>query len=482
MLTKFMSVSETYFQNTETALKNQQASIQGLETQIGQLANLISERPQGSLPSNTESNPREQPNAITIQDEEGLVAPEPEPRQETMVSKVEVDHNNQKLVSKEYKPRMPYPNATRKDSTDEQFDKWRAHKPRTHDKPKPHYDDLNVAPNQLKVGDRVLLDAADTRIATSEPNGAIPLKVLSIFPYGTVEVIHPKFGTFKFSNPHGRAHGRALGRAHTTGIDTAVRHGHAKIGKKFSLTRDAISGHGRTTWSWASLSNQHKRAPRPCPPTVLKTDKKIHECSLGHRRGRSKRSRTWSCDTAVSTNTPKEHGSVMVQFCLGGLVSQLSVPEFRIALGLYMKEFMDENELKTLYRHIHYSPIKYWKDLVPASATYDPSRSKASALAPSLRYLHAILAHTLTGRRESTDVYRLFQSTEEEDPEDITDDVSPHHEDPPSQPPPIHRPFHSAASYSDIFIKSSKAHHQIGTKNSTSKGSPRLSCPARPRP
>ncbi|KAK5785356.1 hypothetical protein PVK06_039931 [Gossypium arboreum] len=93
-----------------------------------------------------------------------------------------------------------------------------------------------------------------------------------------------------------------------------------------------------------------------------------------------------------------------VQFYLVGLVPQLSVPEFRIALGLYTKEFMDENDLDTLRRHIHYSPSKCWRDLVPPSATYNPSRSKASALPPSLRYLHAILAHTLTGRRECTGV------------------------------------------------------------------------------
>ncbi|KAG8482917.1 hypothetical protein CXB51_024488 [Gossypium anomalum] len=68
-------------QNTETALKNQQASIQGLETQIDQLSKLISERPQGSLPSNTEPNPREQLNAINVRGEEGLVEPKPEPRQ-----------------------------------------------------------------------------------------------------------------------------------------------------------------------------------------------------------------------------------------------------------------------------------------------------------------------------------------------------------------------------------------------------------------
>ncbi|KAK5824784.1 hypothetical protein PVK06_019568 [Gossypium arboreum] len=206
---------------------------------------------------------------------------------------------------------------------------------------------------------------------------------------------------------------------------------------------------------------------------------------------------------------------------------------------------MDDDDFDTLHRHIHLSPSNYWRALVPALATYDPSRSKASALAPSLRYLHAILAHTLTGRRESTGVvnthdtyflwsmanrhvfdlayfialtihhqterhrkevistwpcvtrlarysgllntvaqassltlisqmspqgissmlhmrmierrrrvdppqYCLVQSAEEEDPEDITDDVLPRHEDLPSQPPPILHPVHTAASYSDI--------------------------------
>ncbi|PPS03616.1 hypothetical protein GOBAR_AA17050 [Gossypium barbadense] len=274
MLTKFISMIETHLQNTEIALKNQQASIQGLETQIGQLAKLISERPQGNFLSNTESNPREQLNAITTHDKEGLVEPTLESRQGIVVSqdKGEVVHNEQKIRSKEYKPRVPYPNATRKHRTDEQFgkflkllkklhinlplikalsqmlntvkflrellankrkldealhktvskstyepcsnknkgaiyeerrlqieelDEWRTHRLRTHDKPKPCLDKLKDAPNQLKAGDKVLLDAADPRIATSEPNRVIPLTVLNIFPYGTVEVIHPKFGTFK---------------------------------------------------------------------------------------------------------------------------------------------------------------------------------------------------------------------------------------------------------------------------------------------
>ncbi|PPS18050.1 hypothetical protein GOBAR_AA02524 [Gossypium barbadense] len=219
-------MSETHFQNTEIALKNQQASIQGLKTQIGQLAKLISERPQGSLLSNTESDPREQLNAITTHDKERLVEPAPELRQGIVVSqdKGEVVHNNQKLT----------------------------HILRTHDKPKPHHNELTEAPNQLKVGDKVLLDGADPRIATSEPNGVVHLTVLNIFPYGTVEVIHPKFDTFK-------AHRRALGRAHTTGGDKAIRYGCA-------------------TWPWAKLPKQHGHRTRSCLETVVEHGRATHLC------------------------------------------------------------------------------------------------------------------------------------------------------------------------------------------------------------
>ncbi|PPS18488.1 hypothetical protein GOBAR_AA02073 [Gossypium barbadense] len=82
----------------------------------------------------------------------------------------------------------------------EKLDEWRTQKLKTHDKTKPRHDELNVSPNQLKVGGKVLLDAPNPRITTSEPNGAIPFTVLNIFPYGTVEVTHSKFGTFKVTS------------------------------------------------------------------------------------------------------------------------------------------------------------------------------------------------------------------------------------------------------------------------------------------
>ncbi|PPS13139.1 hypothetical protein GOBAR_AA07505 [Gossypium barbadense] len=108
----------------------------------------------------------------------------------------------------------------------EELDEWRAHKPRTHDKPKLFQNKPDTSPNQLKVGDKVLLDAADPHIVTTTPNKEIPLKVLSIFPFGTVVVSYPKFGTFKHD---------------------------------FLKTQDAINLHGRATWPRVNLISEHGR-------------------------------------------------------------------------------------------------------------------------------------------------------------------------------------------------------------------------------
>ncbi|KAK5838977.1 hypothetical protein PVK06_007727 [Gossypium arboreum] len=76
-----------------------------------------------------------------------------------------------------------------------------------------------------------------------------------------------------------------------------------------------------------------------------------------------------------------------VQFRLGRLVCQLSVPKFGTALGLYTEEFKEENDLHALNCHIHHSPSWCWDALVPGVAAYNPSRSKALALPPSLRHV-----------------------------------------------------------------------------------------------
>src|SRR5262249_30868649 len=59
-MSEFISTSEARFQNQDASIKN-------LETQVGQLAKMMSMRVQGTLPSNTEPKPRGQLNAIFLE-------------------------------------------------------------------------------------------------------------------------------------------------------------------------------------------------------------------------------------------------------------------------------------------------------------------------------------------------------------------------------------------------------------------------------
>ncbi|PPS09560.1 hypothetical protein GOBAR_AA11084 [Gossypium barbadense] len=180
-----------------------------------------------SLPSNTESNPREHLNTISTQDKEGFIAPEPDLMEETVVSK----GKSEKLSFKEV--HEPCSSNDRGHIHEERRlrieepDEWQAHKPKTHDKPKLRQKKPDTSPNQLRVGDKVFLDATDPHIVTTTPNEEIPFTVLSIFPFGTVEVSHPKFGTFK---RHGQAHKRAQRRVTKMDGNTIVQYGRAETG------------------------------------------------------------------------------------------------------------------------------------------------------------------------------------------------------------------------------------------------------------
>ena len=60
---------------TKTDIQNQAVAIGNLDTQIGQVASILSERQQGNLPSTTELNPKEHCNAITLRSGKELEAP-----------------------------------------------------------------------------------------------------------------------------------------------------------------------------------------------------------------------------------------------------------------------------------------------------------------------------------------------------------------------------------------------------------------------
>ena len=50
---------KNYVNSKEARLKTNEVALKNLENQVGQLASLLSERSQGSLPSNTKKNPKE---------------------------------------------------------------------------------------------------------------------------------------------------------------------------------------------------------------------------------------------------------------------------------------------------------------------------------------------------------------------------------------------------------------------------------------
>ena len=68
-----------------------EAFLRNLETQVGQLAHQLSRRTYGNLPSNTERNPREEVNAITLKNGRELEKVEKEPRERVKKDKKVID-------------------------------------------------------------------------------------------------------------------------------------------------------------------------------------------------------------------------------------------------------------------------------------------------------------------------------------------------------------------------------------------------------
>ena len=72
----FVDRTETRFKQYNAQFKNQEASIKNIENQPRQISQQLAERPQGSLPSNTIANPRnEHVNVITLRSGKELVEP-----------------------------------------------------------------------------------------------------------------------------------------------------------------------------------------------------------------------------------------------------------------------------------------------------------------------------------------------------------------------------------------------------------------------
>src|SRR5262249_21568528 len=102
LMSKFISTSEARFQNQDASIKN-------LETQVGQLAKMMSERAQGTLPRNTELNPRGQLNALFSGSTEEASNEQTKPELSTLEQKpliVQEDLVEHKLETLDPKPKV----------------------------------------------------------------------------------------------------------------------------------------------------------------------------------------------------------------------------------------------------------------------------------------------------------------------------------------------------------------------------------------
>ncbi|GJV63701.1 reverse transcriptase domain-containing protein [Tanacetum coccineum] len=115
----------------KTTTKNHQASIQNLEAKFDRFADKQSARPSGSLPSNTQPNPKdssskpyqlpqarnEHVNAVFTQSDEDEEST-PQPKSQTLKSVRETP------MPKPYKPKIPYPQRLRKEKMEAQYGKF----------------------------------------------------------------------------------------------------------------------------------------------------------------------------------------------------------------------------------------------------------------------------------------------------------------------------------------------------------------------
>ncbi|KAI3775968.1 hypothetical protein L1987_45728 [Smallanthus sonchifolius] len=128
---------EERFHTQENELRNQKASIQTIENQVGQITKLLSERPQGCLPSNTETNPKAHVKAITLRSGRAIEPDSPVPvlsssKEEVVIMILEETPWRDKPMStscpreavRDYTPPVPYPGRLKKQKIEEQYGKF----------------------------------------------------------------------------------------------------------------------------------------------------------------------------------------------------------------------------------------------------------------------------------------------------------------------------------------------------------------------
>ncbi|PPS14941.1 hypothetical protein GOBAR_AA05630 [Gossypium barbadense] len=178
--------------------------------------------------------------------------------QETVVSKGKSDVGYNKTVNEEYRPRVPYPNATRKDRSDEQSGEL-----------------------TLRVGDET--------ITLQAHNSGITLNIESNGPHQSTKTDNMTLQKLSFKKVHEPCSRNDRGQIHEerrlqieeldewrahklrnmvnqnyakTSLIPLQREetGRVEAGHDFPKTRDAINPHGRAIWPWVNLIGEPRHA------------------------------------------------------------------------------------------------------------------------------------------------------------------------------------------------------------------------------
>ena len=139
----FMNATKANMQQQATQLNNQAAQLRNLEVQMGQMANLLTERQSGSLPRNSEVNPRRDGNehvkAVTLRSGKELEAQEQSPvieevENEKVIQPGQNDDANREqprekqsegnTIEARDNPPIPHPQRLKKHKLDKQFTKF----------------------------------------------------------------------------------------------------------------------------------------------------------------------------------------------------------------------------------------------------------------------------------------------------------------------------------------------------------------------
>ncbi|PPS19436.1 hypothetical protein GOBAR_AA01142 [Gossypium barbadense] len=356
----------------------------------------------------------------------------------------------------------------------EELDEWWTHKLRTPDKPNLRQNKLNPFSNQLKVGDRVLLDATDPHIVATTSNEEIPLTVLNIFPFGTVEVSHPRFGTYKPCDTVVCTH-------MPKELERVLNVRRAQI-QNLRITRAEIREHGHVTWPCAlkSINTLHyslsSLLKNPNPSRCNSTRPPFHARTMSSSRGKktdvppSKKRNGASSSASPTTEIhhpllqfPRGPQEELSQICraralIAGCCINWATIE-QAYLRRSSRRIMNYMLSLATYFSLPQSADTLWPLAQPPTILATPSISSPTILEGGERALASSTLTTPTSygmrmieRHRGTypPQYRLAQSTEEEAYEDIPDDVPPQQDDPPTQPPPPFCPVHATASYADI--------------------------------